>query len=86
VAPRVDGLGLGGYCSHNMHDWRHGLRNSWLNNQVGRMAECAVGLNRLTVRVNMSNLQDRGANDKCTAEKAKSYPERMTCSLIGTAT
>jgi hypothetical protein len=57
-----------------------------LNHQVGSMAESAVGLNRLTVRVNMSNLQDRGANDKCTAEKAKSYPERMTCSLIGTGT
>jgi hypothetical protein len=50
------------------------------------MAKCAVGLNGLTVRVNMSNLQDRGANDKCTAEKAKRYPERMTCSLIGTGT
>ena len=48
------------------------------------MAKCAVGLNSLTVRVNMSNLQDRGANDKCTAEKAKRHPERMTCSLIGT--
>ena len=46
------------------------------------MAESAVGLNGLTVRVNMSNLQDRGANDKCTAEKAKSDPKRMTCSLI----
>jgi len=50
------------------------------------MAKCAVGLNGLTVRVNMSNLQDRRADDKCTAEKAKRYPERMTCSLIGTGT
>jgi len=50
------------------------------------MAERAVGLNGLPVRVNMSDLQDRGANDKCTAEKAKSYPQRMTCSLTGTGT
>jgi hypothetical protein len=50
------------------------------------MAKRAIGLNGLTVRVNMSNLQDRGANDKCTAEKAKRYPQRMTCSLTGTGT
>jgi hypothetical protein len=36
--------------------------------------------------VNMPNLQDRGANDKCTAEEAERHPERMTCSLIGTGT
>ena len=82
----MDRLRLGRYCSHNTHDWRHGLRNRRLNNQVGSMAKCAIGLNGLTVRVNMSNLQDRGANDKCTAEKAKRYPQRMTCSLIGTGT
>jgi hypothetical protein len=82
----MDRLQLGRYCSHNTHDWRHGLRNRRLNNQVGSMAKCAVGLNGLTVRVNMSNLQDRRANDKCTAEKAKRYPERMRCSLIGTGT
>ena len=51
-------LQLGRYCSHNTHDWRHGLRNRRLNNQVGSMAKCAVGLNGLAVRVNMSNLQD----------------------------
>ena len=72
------------YCSHNTHDWRHGLRNRRLNNQVGSMAKCTVGLNGLPVRVNMSNLQDRGANNKCTAKKAKRHPERMTCSLIVT--
>jgi len=82
----VDRLRLGTYCSHNTHDWRHGLRNRRLNNQVGSMAKCAVGLNGLAVRVNMSNLQDRGTNDKCTAEEAKRYPQRMTCSLIGTGT
>ena len=82
----MDRLRLGTYCSHNTHDWRHGLRNRRLNNQVGSMAKCAVGLNGLAVRVNMSNLQDRGANDKCTAEKAKRYPQRMTCSLTGTGT
>jgi len=80
----VHRLQLGRYCSHNTHDWRHRLRNRRLNNQVGSMAKCTVGLNGLTVRVNMSNLQDRGANDKCTAEKAKRHPERMTCSLIVT--
>jgi hypothetical protein len=82
----VDRLELGRYCSHDTHDGRHGLRNRWLNNQVGSMAKRAVRLHCLTVRVNMSDLQDRGANDKCTAEKAKSYPQRMTCSLIGTGT
>jgi hypothetical protein len=50
------------------------------------MAKCAVGLNGLTVRVNMRNLQDRRANDKCTAEKAKRHPERTACSLIGAGT
>ena len=82
----MDRLQRGRYGSHNTHSWRHGLRNRWLNNQVGSMAKCTVGLNGLTVRVNMSNLQDRGANDKCTAENAKRYPERMTCSLIVTGT
>jgi hypothetical protein len=62
------------YCSHHTHDRRRGLRNRRLNNQVGSMAKCTVGLNGLTVRMNMSNLQDRGANDKCAAEKAKRYP------------
>jgi hypothetical protein len=54
----VHRLQLGRYCSHNTHDWRHGLRNRRLNNQVGSMAKCAIGLYGLTVRVNMSNLQD----------------------------
>jgi hypothetical protein len=82
----MDRLQLGSYCSHNTHGWRHGLRNGWLNNYVGRMAKCAVGLNGLTARVNMRNLHGRGANDKCTAEKAKQHPERTACSLIGTGT
>ena len=82
----MDRLQRGKYCSHHTHGWRHGLRNRWLNNYVGSMAKCAVGLNGLTVRVNMPNLHDRGANDKCTAEEAERHPERMTCSLIGTGT
>lgn len=82
----MDRLQLGRYCSHNTHGGRYGLRNRWLNNYVGSMAKCAVGLNGLTVRVNMPNLHDRGANDKCTAEEAKRHPERTTCSLIGTGT
>ena len=82
----MDRLQRGRYGSHNTHSWRHGLRNRWLNNYVGSMAKCAVGLNGLTVRVNMPNLHDRGANDKCTAEKAKRCPERMTCPLFEAAT
>jgi hypothetical protein len=84
--PGTDRLQLGRYGSHNTHGWGYGLRNRWLNNFVGRMAECAVGLNGLTVRVNMPNLHDRGANDECTAEEAKRHPEGMSCSLIETGT
>jgi hypothetical protein len=82
----MDRLQLGRYCSHNTYSWGYGLRNGWLNNYVGRMAKRAVGLNGLTVRVNMRNLHDRGANDKCNAEEAKQHPERTSCSLIGTGT
>ncbi len=74
------------YRSHHAHGWRHRLRNRWLNNYVGGMAKRAVCLSGLTVRVSMPNLHDRGANDKCTAEKAKRYPQRVTCPLIETAT
>jgi hypothetical protein len=82
----MDRLQRGRYGSHNTHGRRHGLRNRWLNNYVGSMAKRAVGLNGLTVRVNMPNLHDRDANNKCTAEKAKRYPQRMTCPVIETAT
>jgi hypothetical protein len=82
----MDRLQFGGYCRHNTHGWRHGLRNRWLNDYVGSMAKCAIGLNRSTVRVRMPDLHDRGANNECTAEEAKRYPERTTCSLIKAAT
>ena len=58
------------------------MGNGWLNNDVGSLAKCAIGLNCLTVKVPMPNLQDRGVSNQRTAEEAKRYPERMTCSLI----
>jgi hypothetical protein len=62
------------------------LRNEWLYGYVGCKAKCTVRLNCLTVRVDMPNLNDRGASNECAAEEAKRYPERMTCSLIEAAT
>ena len=82
----MDRLQRGKYCSHHTHGWRHGLRNRWLNNYVGSMAKCAIGLNGLSVRVRMANLHNCGAGNECTAEEAKRYPERMMCSLIEAAT
>ena len=61
---------------------RQRLRNGWLNDYVSSMAKRAIGLNGLTVRVYMPNLHDPGASNKCTAEEAKRYPQRMTCSRI----
>jgi hypothetical protein len=57
-----------------------------LDNYVSSMANCAVGLDWLTVRVRMPNLHDRGASNEGTAEEAKRHPERVTCSLIEATT
>ena len=65
---------------------RQGLRNQRLNDYVGRMAKGTIGLQSLTVNVRVSYLHDRGADDKCAAEKAKSHPERTVRPLIGAAT
>ena len=74
----MDRLQRSRYGSHHTRGRRHRLWNRWLNNYVGGVAKCAVRLSGLTIRVNMPNLQDRGANDKCAAEKSKRHPERMT--------
>ncbi len=65
---------------------RQRVRNGGLNDYVGSMAKCTVGLNCSTVRMRMPDLHDRGASNECTAQEAKGHPERMTCSLIETAT
>ena len=49
------------------------------------MAKRAIGLNCLTVRVDMPNLHDPGASNECTAKEAKRHPERTTCPLIEAA-
>ena len=64
---------------------RQRLRNAGLNDDVGSVAKGAIGLNCLTVRMRVRNLHDRGANDECTTEEAKRYPERRACSLIEAA-
>ncbi len=75
-------LGRGCYGRYDIYGMRQRLRNHWLNNNMGRVAESTIALNCLTVHMCVPNLHDRGANQECTAEEAKRYPERRTCSLI----
>jgi hypothetical protein len=84
--PGTDRLQCSQYCGHDEHARRQRLRDRWLYNQVGGMAKRAIRLNGLSVRVRMTNLHNRSAGNEGAAEKAKRYPERVTCSLIEGAT
>ena len=64
---------------------RQRLWNGWLNDQVGDLAKRTVGLNSLTVRVRVSNLNNAGKGEECTAEEAHGYPQRTTDSRIRAA-
>ena len=84
--PETNGLRRNGYCRHDTHDMRQRLRNERLNDYVGRMAKGTIGVQCLTVNVRVPYLHDRCADDKCTTDKAKRYPERMRGPLVGAAT
>jgi hypothetical protein len=58
------------------------MGNGWLNDQMSGMAKRTIGLNCLTIRVRVHDLHDPAESNKCTAEKAEHYPQRMTCSGI----
>jgi hypothetical protein len=64
---------------HDQHSTRQRLGNSWLNDQVGGVANRTIGLNRLAVCVRVSGLRDPAESDQRTAEKAEHYPQQMTC-------
>jgi hypothetical protein len=61
------------------------LRNGWLDDQVSGVAKRTIGLNSLTVGVRVSNLNNPGKGEKCTAEEAQSDPPRTTDSRIPAA-
>jgi hypothetical protein len=68
------------YPGHDADGSREGLRSGRLNDQMGDVANRAVGLHCLTVRVYMSGLHDPAESDECTAKKAEHYKERVMCS------
>jgi hypothetical protein len=70
------------YPRHNPDRKRQRLRNGRLNDYVGGMAKRAIGLNRLTVSVRMTNLHDPAKDNEGTAYEAEHCPQRMTCSGI----
>jgi hypothetical protein len=61
---------------------RQNLRNGWLNNYVGGMAERAIGMKRLTVGMRMPNLHDPAKENEGAAKEGERHPERMSCSRI----
>ena len=65
---------------------RQRLRDEGLHDHVGRVAQGTIGLQGLTVNVDVPHLHDRGAYDECAAKKAERSPEGMTSPLIGSAT
>ena len=68
------------YPCHDADGARQRLRNGWLYDQVGDVAQRAIGLNRLTVRVYVPGLHNLAESNKCTAEKAEPHPQQVTCS------
>lgn len=74
-----------GYCRDHTHEMRQRRRHERLHDDVGRMAKGTIGLQRLTVNVGVSYLNDRGTDDKCAAEESERHPERMMGPLIGAA-
>ena len=46
--------------------------------QVGDVAKRAVGLNDLTVCVDVPGLHDPAEGDQCAAKKAEHHPQRVT--------
>jgi hypothetical protein len=55
-----------------MRQW---LPHRRLDDQVGGVAERTVGLDRLSIRVCVADLNDRAYGKKCTAKKAEHYPQ-----------
>jgi hypothetical protein len=80
--PRTNRLQCRCDCRYDQHNMRQGLRNGWLNDYVSSVAKCTVGLNSLTVGVDMPNLHDPCINKERTAQEAECHPQRMTCSRI----
>jgi hypothetical protein len=70
------------HCSHDQYNLRQRLGNGWLNDYVSSVAKCAVGLNSLTVWMDMPNLHNPCINKECTAQEAECHPQRVTCSRI----
>jgi hypothetical protein len=56
------------YGRYDPYGMQQSLRNRWPNDYVGGVAKCTIGLNSLTVRVDVPNLHRRGANNECTAK------------------
>ncbi len=54
----------------------------WLNDHVRRMAERAIGVDRLAVGMGMAGLHHPAQENEGTAEEGERYPERMTCSRV----
>lgn len=53
---------------------RQRLRRGRLYDQVGDVAQRAVGLHGLTVGVDVSGLHDPAESDQCAAKKAEHHP------------
>ena len=60
-------LGGSRYPCHDADDVRQRLGKGWLYNQVGDVAKCAIGLNRLAFRVYVPGLYYPAEGNKCTA-------------------
>jgi hypothetical protein len=82
---KTNGLQRGCYYLNDPYPTWQRLRNGRLDDQVSGVAKRTIGLNSLTVGVRVSNLNNAGKGEKCTAEEAQGDPPRTSDSRIPAA-
>lgn len=63
-------------CHNHDSAWQS-MRNSGLRDLVGGVAQCAIGVDGVSIRVRVYNLRDSAQRDECAAEKAEHHPQQV---------